>query len=337
MNEFWARTMKRPAHFPCCKSAMTNGRIPLQPVRLVSVNHITTGDNVGLNKFATLPSEVPTPHSDQLQQQFQQLQAQMRQLEQQLHGRESTTHTRGRPSRRSSERSSHTSEQYRPVGGRYVHQPHCHSNHEAESSRQGSTRYHNSSYRPQYDRRTLASRRGSPPHLYNNTRRPLVPSRSNSQANQEWRMVSPNRERRNTGGSHQEQPTAPASARIRQECQVPLSQQVMQHPTIAPPQVVPSSGSQQNPPHLLTPSVPSTTPYALSANKRKRENHRNNRHALYQELQELVLSKVHVRVRPEGQMHPFYDKITLHLDPTLKEDDRYRYLVERLVPRPRNP
>jgi hypothetical protein len=57
---------------------------------------------------------------------------------------------------------------------------------------------------------------------------------------------------------------------------------------------------------------------------------------LYQELQELVLSKVHVRVRPEGQVHPFYDKIMLRLDPTLKENERYRYLVERLVPRPRN-
>jgi hypothetical protein len=100
---------------------------------------------------------------------------------------------------------------------------------------------------------------------------------------------------------------------------------------------VPSSGSQHNPPHLSTPSVPSTTPYALSANKHKRENRRNNRRALYQEVQELVLSKVHVRVRPEGQVHPFYDKITLRLDPTLKEDDRYRYLVERLVPKPRNP
>jgi hypothetical protein len=32
-----------------------------------------------------------------------------------------------------------------------------------------------------------------------------------------------------------------------------------------------------------------------------------NRRALYQELQESVLSKVHVRVRPEGQVHPFYD------------------------------
>jgi hypothetical protein len=50
---------------------------------------------------------------------------------------------------------------------------------------------------------------------------------------------------------------------------------------------------------------------------------------LYQELQELVLSKVHVRVR-------FYDKIILCLDTTLKENERYMYLVECLVPRPRN-
>jgi hypothetical protein len=35
-------------------------------------------------------------------------------------------------------------------------------------------------------------------------------------------------------------------------------------------------------------------------------------------------------------VHPFYDKIMLRLDPTLKENERYRYLVERLVPRPRN-
>jgi hypothetical protein len=35
-------------------------------------------------------------------------------------------------------------------------------------------------------------------------------------------------------------------------------------------------------------------------------------------------------------VHPFYDKIMLCLDPTLKGNERYRYLVERLVPRPRN-
>jgi hypothetical protein len=79
---------------------------------------------------------------------------------------------------------------------------------------------------------------------------------------------------------------------------------------------------RHNPSLLPTPTVPSTTPYALSANKRKRENHRSNRRALYQELQELVLSKVHVQVRPEGQVHPFYDKIMLCLDPTLKENER---------------
>jgi hypothetical protein len=46
---------------------------------LVSVNHRTTDDNSGKNKFAAVPSEIPTPHSDQFQQQ---LQAQMRQLKQ---------------------------------------------------------------------------------------------------------------------------------------------------------------------------------------------------------------------------------------------------------------
>jgi hypothetical protein len=188
INEFWTRTMRRPVRFPGCKPLIVS-----QPAMLVSVNHITTEDNTK-NKFATLSSEAPTPHSDQLQQQFQQLQAQMRQLEQQLHDRESITHTEGGPIRRSPGRPSHESERYTPVGGRFVYQSHCRSSHKAESSRQGSARYHNSSCPPQYDRRTLAPHRGSPPRLYNDRRRPLVQSRFNSQANQEWRRVSPNRE-----------------------------------------------------------------------------------------------------------------------------------------------
>jgi hypothetical protein len=322
--------MRRPAHFPGCKPLIMS-----QPTMLVSVNHIMTEDNTK-NKFATLSTEVPAPHSDQLQQQFQQLQAQMRQLEQQLHGRESTTHTGGRPLHRSPGRPSHASERYTLAGGRFVYQSRDRSSHEAESSRQGSARYHNSSYPPQYDRRILSPHRGSTPWLYNDTRRPLVQSQFNSQANQEWRRVSPNRERRNTGGSHQEQAVTPTSTRTRQEWQGPPPQQIMQHPTIPAPQVVPSSNAQHNPSLLPTPTVPSTTPYTLSANRCKRENHRSNQRALYQELQELVLSKVHVRVWPKGQVHPFYDKIMLRLDPTLKENERYRYLVERLVPRPRS-
>jgi hypothetical protein len=148
--------------------------------------------------------------------------------------------------------------------------------------------------------------------------------------------VSPNRERCNTGGSHQEQEVTPTSTRTRQEQQVPPSQQIMQHPAVPSPQVVPSSNAQHNPPLLPTPTVPSTTRYTPLANKCRRENRRSNRRALYQELQELVLSKVHVRVWREGQAHPFYDKIMLRLDPTLKENERYKYLVEHLVPRPRN-
>jgi hypothetical protein len=117
---------------------------------------------------------------------------------------------------------------------------------------------------------------------------------------------------------------------------MPPSHQIMQHKTVPSSQVMTSSGAQRNHPVLPTLTVPSTTPYASSANKRKRENHQNNRRALYEELQELVLRKVHVRVRPEGQVHPFYDKIMLRLDPSLKENERCRYLVERLVPRPQN-
>jgi hypothetical protein len=164
MNEFWT-PMRRPAHFPGCKPLIMS-----QPTMLVSVNHITTEDNTK-NKFAALSSEAPAPHSDQLQQQFQQLQAQMRQLEQQLHGRECRPHTPGRgPIRHSLGRPSHAFERYTPVGGRFVYQSRCRSSHEAESSRQGSARYHNSSYPPQYDRRTLAPHRGSPPQLYNDRR-----------------------------------------------------------------------------------------------------------------------------------------------------------------------
>jgi hypothetical protein len=151
-------------HFPNCKQVMMS-----QPTMLVSVSHITTEDNTK-NKFVALSSEVPSSHSDQLQQQFQQLQAQARQLEQQHHGHKLTTHTGGRPNHRSLECLSHTSERYTPAGGRSMYHPRGHSSHEAESSRQGSARYYNSSYHPQYDRRTLSPRRGSLPCLYNDTR-----------------------------------------------------------------------------------------------------------------------------------------------------------------------
>jgi hypothetical protein len=47
---------------------------------LVSINHSTTDDNSGKNKFSALPSEIPTPHSDQLQQQLQAQTSQLKQL-----------------------------------------------------------------------------------------------------------------------------------------------------------------------------------------------------------------------------------------------------------------
>jgi hypothetical protein len=107
------------------------------------------------------------------------------------------------PIHRSPECPSHEFERYTPAGGRFVYQSCGRSSHEAESSRQGSVRYHNSNYHPQYDRRTLATRRGSLPHLYNDIRWHLVPSQFNSQA------------------------ATPTSARTRQERQLPPSQQIM--------------------------------------------------------------------------------------------------------------
>ena len=56
---------------------------------------------------------------------------------------------------------------------------------------------------------------------------------------------------------------------------------------------------------------------------------------MYEELKELVLGSVHVRVRPDGQVNPFYDKIMLCLSPNLLQNERYQYLVDRFVQRPR--
>jgi hypothetical protein len=81
---------------------------------------------------------------------------------------------------------------------------------------------------------------------------------------------------------------------------------------------------------LPTPSIPPRAAHPPSMNHLKRDKRRRNRRALYQELQELVLGNVHVRVRLDGRVHPFYDKIMLKLSPTLLENERYNYLVGRL-------
>jgi hypothetical protein len=63
---------------------------------------------------------------------------------------------------------------------------------EPESSLQTNMRQHISGYRPQYDQRTLAPRRGS--HQYFKTRHASSSSHVCKQARQEWRPVSPRRE-----------------------------------------------------------------------------------------------------------------------------------------------
>jgi hypothetical protein len=77
MNEFWSRTLKRAAKFPGCGIVPCNENILLQPPMVVASYHATADSNPEENKYAKLPNEVPAPHTDQFQQQFQQLQAQM--------------------------------------------------------------------------------------------------------------------------------------------------------------------------------------------------------------------------------------------------------------------
>ena len=289
----------------------------------VSVNHITT-DGDTENKFATLPSEAPAPHTGELQRQFQQLQAQMRQLQQQLNGREDDTQSGGRNDRPSFSRPSHTSERYARAGGRSMYQTHDRYHQEPESAGQASARYHNSSYSTQHERRTFAPRRYAPHNFTNRPRQPLSPYQVNARVHQEWRPVSPRRDQQVAGSDRREQPAVTFAAQPRRE-----------GPALSPPRPT-GAPTQNNPPLLPMPSIQPTTAHVPSGNKRKRENRRSNRRAMYEELQELVLSHVHVRVRPEGQVHPFYDKITLRLAPTLKQNERYRYLVENLVPKPRH-
>jgi hypothetical protein len=113
-----------------------------------------------------------------------------------------------------------------------------------------------------------------------------------------------------------------------------VRQPIRQHVEVAPSLAQPSTTVQTAPALLPTPSIPPRSSYPIRTNQLKRDKRRRNRRALYQELQELVLGNVHVRVRSDGRVHPFYDKITLRLSPTLLQDERYNYLVERLVPKP---
>jgi hypothetical protein len=91
----------------------------------------------------------------------------------------------------------------------------------------------------------------------------------------------------------------------------PSQQEASRHQEVAINQAAASSNIQVRPPLLATPMVSSRDPHLPMMNQRKRKNRRRNCRAMYQELQDLVLGSVHVRVRPDGQVHPFYDKVIL--------------------------
>ena len=55
---------------------------------------------------------------------------------------------------------------------------------------------------------------------------------------------------------------------------------------------------------------------------------------MYQELQDLVLRHVQVRVRADGRIYKDNESVTLQISPNLKRNERYNALVEHLAPKP---
>ena len=147
---------------------------------------------------------------------------------------------------------------------------------------------------------------------------------------QEWRPRPLRQEQCQEGHQSEHTTTPPATTEQR-------TSWIEQHPRMASSNDVSTSGPQVNSAVLPALAISPQAPRQPSANQRKRENRRRNRRAMYEELQELVLGSLHVWARPDGQVHPFYDKIMMHLSPNLLQNERYQYLVDHLVPRPRQP
>ena len=325
MNEFWTRILKRAATFPGCDPSIGNKLYHFNPDVLVLACHIIAGNEKDGNKFNVLSNEAPAPHSSDVQRQLQQLQNQLRTLQEQVHSREPPSHTGGTTRHDIPMQYPHFQSHN---GGRPRVQAHGPHSQAPESSSQGAARNHAPSYRPQHDRRTLAPRRQFSPPSAHRPRQSYPPPRWNAWSRQEWRPRSPREDQHN-----QERTVPHTSSNRGHGYQAPPPQPIERRPeninSHTPPIVEAGGGI------LPTPSFPQRAPHPLSANHHKRDKRRRNRRALYQELQELVLGNVHVRVRSDGRVHPFYDKITLRLSQTLLQDERYKYLVENLVPKPR--
>lgn len=171
----------------------------------------------------------------------------------------------------------------------------------------GRSRRYQPSYRPQHDRRTLAPRRTLPSTQVMHQRQTALPPRWNrwsrrqdyptsSRPAQEWRVRE--------APSSQVPPHVPSSPRREVYTQ-------RRHETNAP-----TPATRQVAPLLLpTPSIPPRRQHAPTENQRKRERRRNNRYALYRELEDLVLKHTQVRVRPDGEVHQEDERIMFRISP----------------------
>ena len=176
------------------------------------------------------------------------------------------------------------------------------------------------SHRPQHERQTLAPRRWSSPPTHRGP-----PQRRNTWARHSDSAPfsrGDSRRRRYDASQVGRLPPAPTSPRRevltigRREGRAPTS-------TPQPERPVAPSTSQEPARQVLT------------ENQRKRERRRRNRHALYRELEELVLKHTQVRIRADGEISQENGRITFRISPTLETDERYQYLLKRLTPKPR--
>lgn len=72
----------------------------------------------------------------------------------------------------------------------------------------------------------------------------------------------------------------------------------------------------------------------FNENQRRRERRRISRQVMYEELQNIVLRYVQVRVRADGRVYPDNERVTVRVAPALEHNARYNFLIERLAPRP---
>jgi len=198
---------------------------------------------------------------------------------------------------------------------------------------EGRFRPHLAGRRPQQDRRTWAPQQQRPfvpsyrPRLvpppaarWNHwPRRQEFPHPRRQPMTPQWRVREPPREvvPLNHG--------APSAA-PQNRTQVPPMQHrpapapLLQHPTQPP---------------LSNPIMRPRVPYIFNENQRRRERRRRSRQAMYQELQDIVLRYVQVRVRADGRIYSDNERVTVRVAPALEQNARYNFLVERLAPRPR--